>query len=58
MLARVERIVGRAEGFVTERTRKVADWVRGAVIGWVLAVVKPLIVRLDELMGVVGWFLV
>lgn len=35
-----------------------AGWERGEVTGWVLAVVKPLIVRLDELMEVVGCFLV
>lgn len=48
-LARVERTFAMAEGFVTDRTRKVADRVRGAVTGWMLAVIKLLIARVGEL---------
>lgn len=47
--ARVERMVGIAEGDVAVRTRKVACRVRGAVTGWVLAVVMLLIARVVTL---------
>lgn len=49
-LARVERMVGMAEVFVIDKTRKIAVRVRGAMTGWMLAVVKLLIVRLNVLM--------
>ena len=54
-LARVERMVGMAEGFVTDSARKVADRVRGAIATWVLAVVKLPITPLDDLMGAASW---
>lgn len=47
MPARVERMVGIAEGDVAVRTRKVACLVRGAVTGWELAVVMLLMARVD-----------
>ena len=36
--ARVERMVGMAEGFATDKTRKVADRVRGALVKLLIAV--------------------
>lgn len=48
--ASVERMVGIADGDVALRTRNVACRVRGAVTGWVLAVVMLLIARV-----VLGW---
>lgn len=43
--ARVERMVGIAEGDVAVRMRNVACRVSGAVTGWVLAVVMLLMAR-------------
>lgn len=43
-------MVGMAEVFVIDKTRKIAVRVRGAMTGWMLAVVKLLIVRLNVLM--------
>lgn len=48
-LASVDRTVWMASGFVRDRTRKVAERVRGASTGW-LTEFKVLIARLDDLM--------
>lgn len=58
MLARAERIVLREDGEgLIVRTRKVADFVRGAWTGWgtFIVVVKGLVVCGDEGVGVDGW---
>lgn len=51
-IARVERMVGMVEVFVTDRTRK--DRVRRAMTGCILAVATLLIFRLHDSMDGIG----